>query len=670
MILIGIFVNLPPDYNPKQTIYKMTEETTTVMHGEEHSDKGHPKGLYLLYFTEMWERFSYYGMRAIFTLYMVNALLFDKAFASQIYGSYTGLVYLTPLLGGFISDKYWGNRRSIIVGGILMAMGQFLMFTSGTMYTDPATAKLIMFGGLGFLILGNGFFKPNISTMVGQLYRDGDHRVDSAFTIFYQGINLGALIAPLVCGTLGEKYDAMDNPIPTAFKYGFLAAGIGMVISLIAFIWLKNKYVHTPDGKAVGMPPQKAAAPKSTDAATKSSAMSPAKIIGGLLGLVGLYFLFNMVLDFDVIGAVIFSSCIVLPTIIITDGSLTKIEKDRILVIYVIAFFVIFFWSAFEQAGASLTFFAQEQTDRHIFGWNMPASLFQIFNAAFIVILAPVAVAVWTALSKRNMEPASPVKQSFGLAFLALGYLYIAWGVHDVQPWTKVSMVWLVGLYLIHTIGELCLSPIGLSMVVKLSPLRFTSLLMGVWFMSTATANKFAGSLGGLYPEEVKMEKMYLSGMDASNVITKGSFDTAGVWKMTADKFVNIETAKLNKTKSEKGDDSVVTSFEPTGTKRSISVYHLKLIRTLNSKFSKAYVSEDGKYLYSYKKDEQKTLEGVKVSQKIELWNLAPVKPKFLGKSINNLFDFFMIFVYMAGAASIILFAIHKWLLGRMHGIK
>ncbi len=412
--------------------------------------QGHPKGLYVLFVTEMWERFSYYGMRAIFTLFMIKGLLFDKALASEIYGNYTGLVYLTPLLGGYVADKYWGNRRSILVGGIMMALGQFLLFGSGVLYENPAAAMPFFYLGLGFLIFGNGFFKPNISTMVGQLYPPADKRVDAAFTIFYMGINLGAFIAPLICGTLG------DTGNPADFKWGFLAAGIGMVISTIFFEFTKNKYIVTPEGAPVGMSP-KANKASQTDA-QKAEA----------------------------------------------DRPLTKEEKQRIGVIFIISVFVIFFWAAFEQAGASLTFFAEEQTNRELFGWTVPTAYFQSVNAVAIVILAPIIAALWLWLGKRNAEPSSPVKQALGLFLLAVGYLVIAFGVKGIEPGVKVSMMWLIGLYVIHTLGELCLSPIGLSMVVKLSPAKFASLLMGVWFLSTAAANKFAGVLSALYPEEGK----------------------------------------------------------------------------------------------------------------------------------------------------------------------
>lgn len=461
----------------------------------EHTPKGHPKGLYMLFATEMWERFSYYGMRAIFVLYLIKALAFNKELASEIYGSYTGLVYLTPLIGGYVADRYWGNRRSVFRGGLLIALGQFAMFISASFYSQVAISIPFMYTGLGLIIFGNGFFKPNITTMVGQLYSDKDIRKDSAYTIFYMGINLGAFIAPLVAGTLG------DTGNPSDFKWGFLAASIGMLIGIAIFHFFQHKYLITPTGEQVGTKPY-VQREEPSDKKDKTP-LSKQFIEWGLwvaIELVLLY-LFYQFGNFDFIGSAIFSLCIVIPAYIITDKSLTKIERHRIWVIFIIAFFVIFFWSAFEQAGASLTFFADEQTNRMILGWEMPASYFQSFNALFIVTLAPIFSFLWIYLKRKNIEISSPMKQAIGLFLLAIGYLIIAIGVKDVNPGIKVSMFWLISLYFIHTLGELCLSPIGLSLVNQLAPVRFASLLMGVWFLSNATANKFAGILSGLYPE-------------------------------------------------------------------------------------------------------------------------------------------------------------------------
>lgn len=415
--------------------------------------KGHPKGLYLLFVTEMAERFSYYGMRAVFTLYMVAAL-FTVESASEIYGYYTGLVYLTPLLGGYIADRYWGNRRSIIVGGMLMAFGQFLMFLSAS-FVQPAIkeaegmidptvnnqlAIICMMGGLFFLILGNGFFKPNISTMVGSLYRPDDQRKDSAFTIFYMGINVGATLGPLTCGIFEGDY---LNPM--RFKWAFLCACIAMLAPTLIFYLLKNKYLMDYEGNAIGT------RPKLQEKTERQQ--------------------------------------------------LTRKEKQHIVVIFIIAAFVIFFWAAYEQAGVSLTYFADQQTDRHIFGWEMPTSYFQSFPAIFVVLLAPFMNLAWEVLRRFGHEPSSVMKQAIGLAFLSIGYMLIAFGVKDLDPNVKVSMLWLTGLYFIHTLGELSLSPIGLSLVSKLSPKHLASLMMGIWFMSTAVSNMLAGQLATLYPD-------------------------------------------------------------------------------------------------------------------------------------------------------------------------
>jgi len=589
----------------------------------------HPKGLYVLFVTEMWERFSYYGMRALFVLYMAKALLFDKDLGSQIYGSYTGLVYLTPLIGGYVADRYWGNRKSIIIGGLLMAAGQFMMFLSGSTFHNIGTSSVFMFIGLGLLIFGNGFFKPNISTMVGQLYPPGDKRIDSAFTIFYMGINLGAFIAPLLCGYLGDTGDPAD------FKWGFLAACCGMILSVIMFIYLKNKYIVTPEGEQIGVLPNSA---RKAGAAEEEKIAFPKKFFlmwGGVA--VALFFLFMFGLnfsemsglfstfakkplsyshqfggiDFDLIGSIIFSLAIAIPALIISDPSLSKVEKQRIAVIYIACFFVIFFWSAFEQAGASLTYFAEEQTERHLFGWQIPASYFQSVNAVAIVIFAPLFALLWTALGKRNMEPASPFKQAMGLFLLAMGYLLIAFGVKGLLPGVKVSMIWLLALYTIHTFGELCLSPIGLSMVNKLSPIRLASLLMGVYFLANATANKFAGTLSGLYPESVvPIEVVQKVNADHKYTILK---DNAKEKEYNGRKVYLSDMIDYSKIKDENEKKSVVVS-----------------------------------------------VEGASI-----------VKAKsFVGFKIENLYQFFMIFVFMAGIASVILFFIASWMVKMMHGVR
>lgn len=469
-----------------------------------NNTNGHPKGIYLLFVTEMWERFSYFGMRAILTLYMVQALLLDKELASQIYGSYTGMVYLTPLLGGYIADRYWGNRRSILTGAILMAIGQFTLFISASNFQNVPLAKMLMICGLILLILGNGFFKPNIATMVGRLYKDDDKRKDSAYTIFYMGVNVGAILAPLVCGFLG------NTNRPEDFRWGFLAACIGIMIGGVFFQTLNKRYLVSPDGKPIGTKPEA----KDEVKLEKASSQPKQYLSMRTISLVGCILLLTLIFAFDWkgtyatpfgeadwIGSLIYATTIVVPVFIITDKSLTSLEKKHIGVIYVISFFVIFFWAAYEQAGVSLTFFADEQTDRMIGNWEMPSSYFQSFPAIMVVAMSPLFAWLWPFMGRHGIEPSPLIKQAFGLLFLAIGYLIIAFGVKDVDPNVRVSMFWLTSLYLLHTIGELCLSPIGLSIVNKLSPARFSSLLMGVWYLSSAAANKFAGMLSGFYPE-------------------------------------------------------------------------------------------------------------------------------------------------------------------------
>jgi POT family proton-dependent oligopeptide transporter len=448
--------------------------------------KGHPKGLYVLFATEMWERFNYYGMRAILVLFMTKALLFDKVFASSIYGSYTGLVYLTPLVGGYIADRYWGNKRSIILGGLVMAIGEFVLFFCGSMYkSNPEIAALLFFTGLGLMIAGNGFFKPNISAMVGQLYPENDKRKDSAYTVFYMGINTGGAIGPFVCGFFG------DTGNPDDFKWAFLAAGIGMLLSVVVMHFFHNKYVVDHNKNILGLTPQDSPA----------VSRKPLNVFLGLLifSLISVGLIYVEANVFSYLFYLLLGSITLIAFLIFSDKTLNALEKKKVSVIFVVSFFVIFFWSAFEQAGASLTFFAEEQTNRSLGSYTIPSSFFQSLNSTFVVAFAPIFAWLWLKLGK--YEPGSPAKMALGLFLLALGYLWIAFGVHNVASGVKVSMIWLTGMYALHTCGELCLSPIGLSLVNKLAPIKFASLLMAVWFTANAFANKFAGVLSGLYPD-------------------------------------------------------------------------------------------------------------------------------------------------------------------------
>ena len=433
---------------------------------------GHPKGLFLLFGTELWERFSYYAMRAILVLYLVDAvesqggfgLGWSNADALRLYAWFTGLVYITPLIGGWLADNYLGQRKAILLGGALMAAGQFLLGTPHAWVPGMETA--VFYLGLGVLIAGNGLFKPNISTMVGDLYEEGDHRRDGAFTIFYMGINIGAFLSGIVVGSvvaaLGGNWQA-----------GFVCAGIGMVLSLfIQMTWAQ---------KLLGDIGREPAAARSRRQAGLEGGSAP-------------------------------------------HTPLTQKERDRIKVILVMGVFTIIFWAGFEQAGGLMNIYANSFTDRMLGGFEIPTTWFQSLNPLFIVVFAPVMASLWVRMGEN--EPSSPVKFSMGLVLLGVGFLFMVGAVlqQGGDATVKTSMVWLVGAYFFHTIGELCLSPIGLSMVTKLAPLRLASLMMGAWFGFTALANYLAGFIGsfighGDEAEQVANAMSIFGGIAATAII-------------------------------------------------------------------------------------------------------------------------------------------------------
>ena len=417
---------------------------------------GHPKGLYLLFFTEMWERFSYYGMRGILMLYMTklwveNGLNIPSEDASLIYGFFGGFVYFTPLFGGLIADRWLGQRLSITIGGITMFAGQLVLFLMNS--------HLGLGIGLFLLVIGNGFFKPNISTIVGQLYREGDPKKDAAFSIFYMGINLGALLAPLVIGVLAEDMFAVKGVdadgkaiiLSYGFKYGFLVAAIGMALGQITFNLLAKKYLLELGTKPTKLTKEEKQAEQEKPAAT-------------------------------------------------VDPALRKIERQRLAVIFILTFFVIFFWAGFEQAGSSLTLYTDKYIDRVVGGWEIPTTFFQAFNPILIVAMAPIFAWLWT--TKLFAKMSTPVKMSLGMILLGVGFLFMLMATFEVKTsgvgeaevvQQKAALIWLLLTYFLHTIGELCLSPVGLSMVTKMAPVRLVSLMMGVWMLSSFFANIIGG---------------------------------------------------------------------------------------------------------------------------------------------------------------------------------
>ena len=491
---------------------------------------GHPKGLWVLFGTEMWERFNFYGMRAILTLFLVNSLMMKEEEASIIYGGFLGLCYLTPMLGGFIADRFFGNRNCILLGGLMMAVGQLFLFFSASIFgTNISLANNLMWTALGIIIFGNGFFKPNISSMVGSLYpKQEKSKLDTAFTIFYMGINLGAFLGQLICPLIGDVKDVNGIRDIQAFKWGFLAAAIAMLIGTAVFYVLKNKYVVTPEGRPLGGLPSKNDASDFEEGESQKAVFSQTALIAAVVAFLVLGGIIHYVFGQNWIYTLIYSSGITLAGLIISDTSLTKIERDRIIVIYIVAFFVIFFWAAFEQAGSSLTFIADNQTDRNFFGYNMPPSMVQIFNGLFVVAFAVPFSMLWDKLRANNAEPISPMKQSFGLALIAVSYFIIAYNVKDLGNDGLLAIKWLILLYLIQTCAELCLSPIGLSLVGKLSPKRFSSLLYGVFFLSNAAGYALAGTLGSILPATGdKFTKAQELGIDLQAVLDKRVTPTA-----------------------------------------------------------------------------------------------------------------------------------------------
>jgi POT family proton-dependent oligopeptide transporter len=435
---------------------------------------GHPRGLYVLFASEMWERFSYYGMRALLVLYLTEGLHYVRKDALLLYATYTSLVYLTPLLGGYLADKFLGQRKAILIGGMLMAMGHFAMAFESHLHL-----------ALCLLMLGNGFFKPNISTMVGNLYTKDDARRDSAYTIFYMGINLGGFLSPLVCGYLGQNERF-------GWHYGFGAAGVGMVFGLITFLSLQYLLVG-------GFPPGREEAGTSRMTANDWMQVVVFPFVGlAICYLAGLglprflpYAKIVVPSIASLYGLALIYSCIRAAT---TVGTESSVEWQRISVILIVGLFSIVFWMGFEQSGGTMNLFASEKTDCSVFGWKFPPSYLQAVNSFLIILLAPLFSIFWSAIDRGRFRLTSTAKMGVGLLLVALGFV-VMYQAESQAKVGKVGPQWLVVVYLLFTMGELCLSPIGLSLVNRLAPVKAASLLMAVWFLCNSIASFFAGTL-------------------------------------------------------------------------------------------------------------------------------------------------------------------------------
>jgi len=445
---------------------------------------GHPRGLATLFFTEMWERFSYYGMRAILIYYLTHKIVegglgFSDSKAGAVYGLYTAMVYLLCLGGGWVADRITGPRRAVLMGGILIAGGEFCLVLP---------AETSFYAGLVLLMMGTGLLKGNVSRIVGQLYPMGDPRRDSGFSIFYMGINLGALISPILCGYVGERI---------SWRLGFGVAGIGMLLGLVQYV-LGAKYLGE-----TGMHPATTGDPQKDRAQRRNAALA----VGGGLGVFALLALAGVtgVIEFtatmisDGLGWALLGISVVVFSWMIFSGGWTLEERKRSVVILVLFVASALFWASFEQAGSSLSLFAERSTDRHVFGFLFPASWFQLVQPVFVVALAPVFAWLWLWLARRHKEPSSPAKFSFGLFFGGSAFAILIPAAMIAAHGTQVAIWWLIGTYFLQTLGELSLSPVGLSAMTKLAPDRVAGFVMGIWFLSTSIGNWLAGKAASLY---------------------------------------------------------------------------------------------------------------------------------------------------------------------------
>lgn len=446
---------------------------------------GHPIGLFILFLTEMWERFSFYGMKALLIFYLVKYHLFTDTAGNLIVGSYAAMVYAMPVIGGYIADKYLGFKKAVIFGGVLLVLGHIGMAFEGNAATEMAngtiqrdeTALAIFFFSLSLIILGVGYLKANISSIVGELYEENDSRRDSGFTIFYMGINLGSFLATILCSWLGETY---------GWSYGFGAAGIGMLLGLVTFVY-GSKYFY---GKADSKDP----------ALLQKNVLGPINLEWTiyLVSIISLYLIWIVIQNHHYVeNLLLVASALSLIFIIYQLTQLEKVNRDRLIALTILIIFSVVFWALFEQAYTSLNLFAERSLDRNILGMEIAAGSFLSLNALFIILFAPVFAWIWVQLDKKGLQPNTAIKFALGILLVALGFYMLVLGGSMAEA-GKIGAIWLVLTYMFHTWGELCLSPVGLSSVTKLSPAKIVGFMMGVWFLATAAAEYVSALLANL----------------------------------------------------------------------------------------------------------------------------------------------------------------------------
>ncbi|WP_172916116.1 peptide MFS transporter [Capnocytophaga canimorsus] len=607
--------------------------------------KIHPKALFTLFMVELWERFSYYGMRALLILYMTANLVdggfqFDDAKAFGIYGAYGALVYLTPILGGYFADKLIGFRRAIAFGAILMAAGQFTLF---------ANNQTTFFIGLALLVVGNGFFKPNISSMIGRFYADGDKRRDGAFTLFYMGINMGAFLAPLTCGAIGEN---------EGWQYGFLTAGIGMLLGFIIFFLASRTSVF----QNIGLAPDEKPAKNVVNFVPNS--ILPYVAAAVMVGCSLLLIQHETIVDY-MLGAL---AVIIIGYLLFQASKMELVAKQRIWVVVLLLLFTTIFWTFFELAGSALNLFTARNVDKMLFGFEMKTTYFQSFNPLYIMLFAPVFSWIWIKLSNLNKEPAAPYKFGTGLLLLGLGFLVLKFG----GSYAKLGMVpaiFMALLYLLHTLGELALSPVGLSLVTKLSPKHMVAFMMGIWFLSSSIAHQ-----GGKHIAK-------LTTVNEKSIVEGASFQNADIDK-------DIKAVLSEKTFKDKLEKSSVESI-------LVSDAFIERLNKLNPQrqYAKSVVTiketlEDAENYSGTKKDnivksatqEFLSFKGNEVNTQVATFadyeSLVEKSPEMAivnvikGESLNKGLSVFTMLGFIAIGCGIVLFLMGPFITRWMHGVK